>query len=163
MIFVTVGTQLSFNRLVQMVDLWAGANRQEPVFIQSGKSSFKPLNCECVPFTEHAEWEDLFHSANKVISHAGMGTILKGLAHAKPLIITPRQAALGEHRNDHQRATAARFRTRENITVVNDAEELAIALSRPVKPLLPEIPEANPNLKMLLAELNTFIQVRQQA
>ena len=36
----------------------------------------------------------------------------------------PRRAELGEHRNDHQRATAERFRDRKGIFVADDEETL---------------------------------------
>ena len=44
-----------------------------------------------------------------IVAHAGMGTILTALEIGKPLLVMPRRAALGEHRNDHQLATARRF------------------------------------------------------
>ncbi len=48
-------------------------------------------------------------AATAIVAHAGMGTILTALEMGKPLLVMPRRAALGEHRNDHQLATASRF------------------------------------------------------
>ncbi|WP_166260777.1 glycosyltransferase [Marinobacter salicampi] len=158
MIFVTVGTQLSFDRLVQMADEWAGLHPQEQVFVQSGISCFMPKHCESTPFTSPDEWERLFQSANRIISHAGMGTIIKSLEFAKPLVVVPRKASLGEHRNDHQRATAARFSDFENVTIVDDAPGLARALSASSVSAQAggDDPLIRPNLEMLISEIRRF-------
>ena len=42
MIFVTVGTQLPFDRLVRAVDAWAAEHPQVDVFGQIGPASFRP-------------------------------------------------------------------------------------------------------------------------
>lgn len=156
MIFVTVGSQLSFDRLIGFVDGWAGLHPEERVIVQSGKTAFVPRHCQTVPFMESDEWEDLFQRADRIISHAGMGTILKSLAYGKPLIIAPRKAELSEVCNDHQCATAARFRSEKNIWVINDARELATALSDSGNSATCCKMETNPNLDRLLSELKRF-------
>ena len=55
------------------------------------------------------ECTDRMVAADAIIAHAGMGTILTALEMGKPLLVMPRRAELGEHRNDHQLATAMRF------------------------------------------------------
>ena len=47
-------------------------------------------------------------AAAAIVAHAGMGTILTALETGKRLLVMPRRAALGEHRNDHQLATVSR-------------------------------------------------------
>lgn len=125
MIFVTVGTQLPFDRLVRVVDEWAGRAGRTDVVAQIGSSSLSP---KFMRFHEHippAEFSRHVEEADLVISHAGMGTILNALCLGKPIIVMPRQARLGEHRNDHQLATARRFRELGRITVAMDDGELA--------------------------------------
>lgn len=131
MIFATVGTQLPFDRLVEAVDRWAGANPAADVFMQIGASSYRPVHCRYQPFVHHRQWEQLFAEARCVVSHAGMGTALQCLEHAKPLVILPRLAARGEHRTDHQLATAAKLERFASIRVARDADELAAALDQP--------------------------------
>jgi UDP-N-acetylglucosamine transferase subunit ALG13 len=53
-----------------------------------------------------------------------MGSILTALELGKPIIVMPRRRDLGEHRNDHQLATAAHFRERGNVRVAQDEREL---------------------------------------
>ena len=57
-----------------------------------------------------------------------MGTILTALELGKPLLVMPRRAALGEHRNDHQLATVRRFAELGSVEVALDESELALKL-----------------------------------
>lgn len=123
MIFVTVGTQLPFDRLVRVVDEWAGRSARRDVFAQVGPSEYTPLHIKYQPFISPLEFSRRVEAASLIISHAGMGTILKALELGKPILVMPRQAKLNEHRNDHQLATARRFREFGRIMVaMNEAE-----------------------------------------
>lgn len=132
MIFVTVGTQLPFDRLVQAVDAWAARHLEIQVSMQIGESAYVPQNCEWSRFTAPAEWDRLFKNADLVISHAGMGTILKSLDQGKPLIVMPRRASLGEHRNEHQLATAGYLKGQLGLAVIENDKDLEDVLSRPL-------------------------------
>ena len=156
MIFVTVGTQLPFERLVKGVDEWARKHSEEEVYVQSGETEYRPTHCKCVPFTSPQQWEELFQRATRVVSHAGMGTLLKSLDYGKPLIIMPRIAMLGEHRNDHQLATAKRFAHFANITVVHDEFQLAAALNC-AAPNSSTDGNNNKNLRALISDVRRFI------
>jgi len=130
MIFVTVGTQLPFERLVEAVDLWAEKHPDIPVFAQVGDTVYTPKHMTCARKLTPAEYSDKFSEAKVVVSHVGMGTIISGLENAKPLVLMPRLAAKGEHRNDHQLGTAEQFAKYKQISFVNTSEELAEALDR---------------------------------
>lgn len=160
MIFVTVGTQLPFERLVQAMDAWAGNHPGEEIFMQTGETAYQPRHCAFKPYTRPDEWEDCFARAALVVSHAGMGTILKSLDQGKPLILMPRLAALGEHRNDHQVATAARFDGFPNIHIVKDALELVTALDNPPATVAPVDPGTSGNLTQLTSALRKFVDER---
>lgn len=110
MIFVTVGTQLSFDRLVIAVDEWAGRAGGRDVFIQTGRSSYRPRHASWAANVTATQWRDYLQDAHVVVSHAGMGTVISCLEHRKPVVVMARRADLGEHRNDHQQATVARLR-----------------------------------------------------
>jgi UDP-N-acetylglucosamine transferase subunit ALG13 len=116
-IFVTVGTQLPFDRLVGAVDTWAAARPGREVVAQVGPTErqFGALRAE--PFLTPERFEELFASAELVVAHAGMGTILSAMERGKPLLVVPRRAALGEHRNEHQLATATRLEARLGLAV----------------------------------------------
>jgi UDP-N-acetylglucosamine transferase subunit ALG13 len=127
-IFVTVGTQLAFDRLLAGVDAWAAARPGREVFAQTGPTALRPRHIEHRPFITPDECRERMRSARAIVAHAGMGTILSGLELGKPLLVMPRRAALGEQRNDHQLATAKRFAALGRIVVAFDETELSAKL-----------------------------------
>ncbi|MEA3213056.1 MAG: hypothetical protein QOE70_6113 [Chthoniobacter sp.] len=124
MIFVTVGTELPFNRMVQVVDDWAARSGRTDVFAQIGQTDWTPTAIAYQKFLDPADFAARFAQASVIISHAGMGTILSALHVVKPILVVPRRASLGEHRNEHQLATARRMRELGKIQVAFDEAEL---------------------------------------
>ena len=55
---------------------------------------------------------------------------LSALELGKPVIVLPRQARHGEHRNDHQLATAAKFGSRGMVQVAQDETHLRELLNQ---------------------------------
>lgn len=129
MIFVTVGTQLPFDRLVKAVDQWVGLTGVA-TFAQIGSSSYKPSNLKYSDFLNPSEVEENFIKASLVVSHAGIGSILSALKYRKPIIIMPRRASLNEHRNEHQVATAKWLTNKSGIHVAWDETEVNDLLSK---------------------------------
>lgn len=127
MIFVTIGTQLPFDRLIKIIDDIAPRLNEE-IIAQVYKCGFKPKNIKTVDFIAPDEFNNIFDKARLIISHAGMGTILSALQKDKPIIIFPRIAALGEHRNEHQLATAKKFKDLGSVNVAMNEEELKAML-----------------------------------
>jgi UDP-N-acetylglucosamine transferase subunit ALG13 len=123
-IFVTVGTQLPFDRLVGAVDRWAATRADRAVFAQAGPTGLRPVAIAWERFVSPAECRERMRAADAIVAHAGMGTILTALELGTPIVVMPRRAALGEHRNDHQLATARRFAEHGSIAVAFDEEEL---------------------------------------
>lgn len=127
MIFLTVGTQLPFDRLVSSVDTWAAQNGRE-VVAQIGKSDLHPKHLRWTEFMSAQEFRDYFHTADAIVAHAGMGTILTGLDLGKPVVVVPRLAAHGEHRNDHQLATVEQLSRFPLVRPVHDVAQLGTVL-----------------------------------
>jgi UDP-N-acetylglucosamine transferase subunit ALG13 len=130
MIFVTVGTQGQFDRLIRAVDEWAGAHERADVFAQTGPSSYRPEHIRSEQFVDATAFRKHVEAASLVISHAGMGSIITALELGKRIIVVPRRASLGEHRNDHQLATAKRFAEQGSIMVAFTEQELVEKLDR---------------------------------
>jgi len=124
MIFLTVGTQVPFDRLVKTVDDFCAENNGLEVIAQIGGGEYKPRRFEFMDQLSITEFDRLFERASLVISHAGMGSILTALSNAKPVLIMPRRADLNEHRNDHQLGTAKQFANKKGCFVFNDLNEL---------------------------------------
>jgi UDP-N-acetylglucosamine transferase subunit ALG13 len=128
MIFATVGTQLPFDRLLDALDAWAGRNRGIPVVAQTGATRRVFANLRTVTSLGQAEFMAQVAAARLIVSHAGMGTILSAAELGKPVILMPRLARFGEHRNDHQIDTAAEMARLSNVTVVDEPAALEAAL-----------------------------------
>ena len=124
MIFVTVGTQLAFDRMIAAVDDWAGANPDVEVQAQIGPSKLRPRHVQCSEFLRPQEVDALNRRASLIVGHAGMGSILTALRYKKPIVIMPRKASLGEHRNDHQMATAKWLGNKPGVFVAWDERHL---------------------------------------
>lgn len=129
MIFVTVGTQLPFDRIVRAVDGWMLEHPGQNGFAQIGHSAFRPMALSWRESLGHREYEIMFRAADVIVAHAGIGSLLSAIRHRKRLLLVPRSAALGEHRNDHQRETAARIRQNGWAEVVEDERELVARLN----------------------------------
>jgi UDP-N-acetylglucosamine transferase subunit ALG13 len=124
MIFVATGTQEPFDRLIQTIDRLAPTLATDRVVAQICHSQYKARYVECHDFLPPSQFDALFMEAELVVAHAGMGTILSALAKDKPLLIMPRLARFGEHRNDHQLATARAFEKLRYVHVAYDEAQL---------------------------------------
>lgn len=123
MILVTVGMQLGFDRLIKAMDALAPTLGQT-VIAQTGKGAYQPANMQARISIAPAEFERLVAEANLIVSHARIGTVLTAARFEKPILLFPRRAALGEHRNDHQLATVRNLAGRPGILVAEEEAEL---------------------------------------
>jgi UDP-N-acetylglucosamine transferase subunit ALG13 len=131
-IFLTVGTQEPFDRLVAAMDAWA-ATHDVPVFGQLGAlkpGSHRPQHFEWREFITADEYQQRLEASRLIVAHVGMGSIISALTYGKPLVMMARRAALGEHRNEHQLATAAKFEGRPGLHIAADAADVGLLIDR---------------------------------
>ncbi|WP_161957394.1 glycosyltransferase [Aestuariivirga litoralis] len=159
--FVTVGTQLPFDRLIAAVDRWA-ATADADVFAQTGSASYVPEHMAWKRIITGTEANDWIRTADLVVAHAGMGTILTRCETGLPIIVMPRRAELGEHRNEHQSATAKRLAHLPGLTVAENEVELFNQL-RGFTPLATTRRMEAVASPMLLAAISEFIAVPRHA
>lgn len=123
-LFLTVGSQMPFDRLIRTVDAWAAQQPESiKVFGQIGPltpANYRPANFEWVDLLAPDAFGERFANASHVIAHAGMGTIISALVASKPIALLPRRGALRETRNDHQVDTIRRFAGRLGIWSAED-------------------------------------------
>ena len=124
MIFVTVGAQMPFDRLVRLVDRWAGETDRRDVVAQIGPTEYQPQHIRAMSLLSPPEFRRYMSEAAGIVAHAGIGTILTALELGKPLLVMPRLARLGETRSDHQVATARHFLENNMVLAAFDEEEL---------------------------------------
>jgi len=140
-ILATVGTQLPFPRLLRALDRIADAHGLKIVDQRE--------------FVGPAEFDALAREASVIVGHAGIGTIIGADRVSRPLILFPRHASLGEHRNEHQLATARAVEVREGISVAWDEERLEALLTGPALPPLKR--GDSPTRPALLAAIAAFV------
>lgn len=91
MIFVTVGSQTPFDRLIRAVDDWArDVGTADEVVAQIGAGAYEPTSIRWVRSLSPAAFRDHCRQAQLVIAHAGMGSVLKAMEFGKPLLLLPR-------------------------------------------------------------------------
>lgn len=129
MIFVTVGTQLAFPRLIAAMNDYAATSGEE-VIAQVGADEGDWPNLSVVQSLPPTEFEATFLRARVVVAHAGVGTILSARQHHRPLIVVPRRLVLGEHRNDHQLDMARSLKEVAGVHVAWQVEDLPALLAR---------------------------------
>ena len=157
MIFVTVGTQLPFDRLVRAIDGWAAAHPEVEVFGQIGPANYRPRHFASEPFLPPDKVERYFRNAELIVGHAGMGTIVSSLTMRVPIIVVPRRQSFGEHRSDHQLATARWLKDELALNVLLDTDELPALLDRR-RELRPGREIGNAARPRLLETLRDFVE-----
>ena len=158
MIFVTVGTYVSFDRLVKAVDEWAGRCGRSDVFAQIGSDGWRPKHIKWTEFLDPKEFARKVEEADIIIAHAGMGSIITALDSNKPILVMPRRLDLHEMpgKSDHQVCTARRLMESGYITAAFDEGELASKLDQ-LEIISSERNIASNTLPQLLDTIKDFI------
>jgi UDP-N-acetylglucosamine transferase subunit ALG13 len=158
-VFVTIGSQEPFGRLLTIVDELAPRFPELQFTAQTTSGDFfKGRHVEVLSFIPPVQFRRYLQEADLVIAHAGIGTILNVLEQEKPLIVFPRLGRYYETRDDHQVATAKAFSRQGYLHVAESAEELEqqlhAFLDGRIKAGIRIMPHASPNL---LESLSDFI------
>ncbi|KQM24599.1 MULTISPECIES: glycosyltransferase [unclassified Sphingomonas] len=157
MILVTVGTQLPFDRLIRAVDAIA-PQFDVPFFAQIGQGAYQPENMRWGATIPPSEFDDMMRDARLIVSHAGTGTFLTARRFGKPVVLFPRRAAFGEHRNDHQMATIGRLADIPGVIGAMDEADLAPALRQGLEQDMPAVSEDSDQRDAFLHALSDFMQ-----
>lgn len=129
MIFVTVGSQMPFDRLIMAMDAWAAEHPEHLVEAQIGDSTYVPQSMAIHTSLPPTLFLRKMAEADVVVAHAGMGNIINAAEHQKPLVLMPRRGALRETRNDHQVATARWLKGKPGVFIADNEMDLPDALS----------------------------------
>lgn len=136
MIFVTVGThQDPFDRLLGSLAQLDG----EELVVQYGSGAPPPGVAEAEPFMPFDRMLDCFREAEKVITHAGVGSVLCATREGHTPLVVPRRHELGEHVDEHQaELTRALEGSGRVIGVWETAELPTLLASAPPRTAAPE-------------------------
>jgi exopolysaccharide biosynthesis glucuronosyltransferase PssE len=156
-IFVTVGTEFPFDRLIRAMDAWAAAHPGEDVLAQIGTGRYEPAHLRWVRRLGRTDYAEAIAGAELIVAHAGVGSVVAAGEYGKPIVLLPRQAQLGEQRNDHQLDTAHWLVGREGVHVAGDEAALPalIAAARGGKGVVRAVPGAAP--PAFLDRLRAFV------
>ena len=156
MIFLTVGTQFPFDRLVKAVDdVCEQGLFNEEIFAQIGDSSYQPRNFKYVKFLEKIHFDCRFKDASAIISHVGIGAVTMAIKYSKPLLVLPRSARHGEIVNDHQLYTAKKFEQLGCILAAYETEDLL----EKIKQLSSFVPKKRENgSRLVTARIADFLK-----
>ncbi len=156
MIFLTVGTQFPFDRLIKAVDeLAAEGLITDKIIAQAGKSKYAPRHFEVVEALDKAAFDRMIENSAAIISHAGMGSIAMALEHHKPLLVMPRLARYGEVVNDHQVGIARKFAEAGHLLAAMDETELPRIIGQ-LKDFVPK-PREN-QAEQVAARIQRFLE-----
>jgi len=141
MIFVSVGTnEARFDRLLRAV---AALPADEELVIQHGHSTPVPVpNAELIDFLSFEAMGETIRRARAFVTHAGVGSVMVGLASGKTPIVVPRLKAFGEAVDDHQLQLGRRFAEAGLVTLVETPDAIGKALERD-QPAATVIPAAS--------------------
>jgi len=157
MIFLSVGSEFQFGRLVAAIDRLIGESLlTEEVFAQIGYGGFQPQHMQWVATMPRSTFNRYIQESTAVISHAGMGTIIECLRMDKPLLVMPRLKRHKEHVNDHQVGTAKKFEERGSILVAYDTGDLPPKINQ-LKSFHPS-PASLISRKAMVDYINRFLE-----
>ena len=130
MIFVSVGTEkFQFNRLLACIDTGIENNEiNDTVFAQIGCSDYRPKNYQYKDYVSYEEMVKNIKSADIVVIHAGVGSVILALELGKIPIIFPRLCQKHEHLDDHQLEFSRKIQIVNKVIVAYDEEELIKAI-----------------------------------
>ena len=149
MILVLLGTQHNeFIRLLQKIeDLIEIGAIKERVIVQSGYTKYKTDKMKIFDMISSEELDNLINEADIVITHGGVGSIIRALKKNKKVIAVPRLHKFGEHVNDHQRQIVEVFSSKDYLIGVQNVEDIGEALIQ-IKQFKPNKYESD-NQKMI--------------
>lgn len=144
MFFVTLGTQdKEFKRLlIEIERLIHVGIIKENVIAQIGNTKFESNKIKIIKFTYQNQMEELIKSADIIITHGGVGTIIEGINLGKKIIAVPRLKKYKEHVNDHQLQIIQNFNDNGYIIGVNSVDEIGSAIEK-IKSFVPKQYKSN--------------------
>ena len=97
---------------------------EDEIYAQIGHSTYKPKNYKYKDFFDKQEFDATIASADIVIAHSGVGTIITAIHAEKPIIVYPRLTKYKEHVDDHQLDIAKAFETKKYVLCCYEKDDL---------------------------------------
>lgn len=132
MILVTLGTQdKDFSRLLEAIEKEIKkGNIQEEVIVQAGHTKFSSDRMKIFDFISAEKLEEWIESADLIITHGGVSSIMTALKHQKKIIAAARLHKYKEHTNDHQVQIIKEFEKKGYLLELRDFNSLGKLLKK---------------------------------
>lgn len=126
LIFVTLGTQdKKFPRLLEAIQMQVDRGViKDKIIVQKGCTDFSSPDMQLYDMLTMDEFEKYIKECDLLITHGGVGSIIKGLDNDKKVIAAPRLSKYGEHHNDHQLQIVNNFYNFGYILKLDDFDKL---------------------------------------
>lgn len=144
MIFVTLGTNdKQFTRLLDVIDkaIQDGIIKDK-VVVQSGFTKYHSDNMEIFESLDREKFAEFMNTADLIITHGGVGTIMTALKEKKKVLAAARLSKYHEHVNDHQTQILEAFDKDGYIIYMKDLNDLSKYLEQ-AKTFAPKSFESN--------------------
>jgi UDP-N-acetylglucosamine transferase subunit ALG13 len=104
MIFVSLGThERPFYRLVREIEKLIQEKKiREKVVVQLGFTDYFVRGAECHKFIPEEKMKKYVKNCSIMITHGGLGSIMRGIEAGKVVVAVPRRKKFNEHTDDHQ-------------------------------------------------------------
>lgn len=132
MIFVTIGTNdKPFVRLLKAIeDAIKDGVITDKVVVQSGYTDYKSDYMEVFSYMDRNEFANYLETADLVITHGGVGTIMTALKKGRKIIGCARLKEYQEHVNDHQTEILEAFEKKGYLVYMKDFSTLNECIKR---------------------------------
>jgi len=132
MIYVALGThERPFYRLVKEVERLIGAGKiKQKVIVQLGFTDYWVKGAECHKYLETEEMEKCIKNCSMMVTHGGLGSIMRGIKAGKPVVVVPRRRMYNEHSDDHQLQIVEETKKLGNVIPVYDIRDLEVAIDK---------------------------------
>jgi UDP-N-acetylglucosamine transferase subunit ALG13 len=149
LIFVILGgvVEYDFSRILKILDelVFELSLKTTDVVAQIGHSKYEPNNYDWFRFVDGKEFNNYIEAADVVITHGGVGSILKAMSYRKKVIIFPRLYIFKEHLDNHQTEISQKLYNEGYVLYAENKEELKKSLNA-VKTFSPRIWTGNNEL-----------------
>lgn len=156
MIFVTLGT--NDKQFIRLLDACEKAIEEKAitdrVVVQAGFTKYESKNMEIFDYMDRDQFSTFMNSADLVITHGGVGTIMTALKERKKILAAARLSEYHEHVNDHQIQLLSSFEKEGYLIYMHDLSDIKPYLEK-VKSFEPKMYQSNQ--KYFVNELKNWI------
>ena len=103
---------------------------QDLIIVQAGNTMYHSTQLEIRQFFDSDELDTLYTAAEIVITHAGVGSILRGLKMHKKVIAIARLYKYQEHVDDHQLDILEEFANQGYLVAWNEGDDITTLITK---------------------------------